>query len=72
MSEEVVRVDIPCGGSAKAAFLAFRAWAEQVAASKGRTLGPAWYEDDPENRPKPPEEKKDEGVEGEEGGADHD
>lgn len=64
-----VRVDIPCGGDAKAAFRAFRAWAEQVAASQGTKLDPAWYEDDPEDRPKPPEEKKDEGGEGEEGGA---
>ena len=48
MSEPVERVDIPCGGSALAAFRAFRAWAEQVAASQGKTLGPAWYDDDPE------------------------
>ncbi len=47
MSEPVERVDIPCGGSALAAFRAFRAWAEQVAASQGKTLDPAWYEDDP-------------------------
>ena len=48
MSEPVERVDIPCGGSALAAFRAFRAWAEQVAASQGKTLDPAWYEDAPE------------------------
>lgn len=35
MSKPVERVDIPCGGSALAAFRAFRAWAEQVAASQG-------------------------------------
>jgi hypothetical protein len=48
MSEPVERVDIPCGGSALAAF---RGWAEQVAASQGKTLAPAWYEDSPEDRP---------------------
>ena len=51
MAEPIVRVDIPTHGSARAAFLAFRAWAEQVAASQGKTLDPEWYRDDPENRP---------------------
>ncbi len=51
MSEPIERVDIPCGGSALAAFRAFRVWAEQVAASQGKTLAPAWYEDSPEDRP---------------------
>ncbi len=51
MSEPVERVDIPCGGSALAAFRAFRAWAEQVAASQGKTLDPAWYKDGPEDCP---------------------
>ena len=41
MSEPVERVDIPCGGPALAAFRPFRAWAEQVAASQGKTLDPA-------------------------------
>jgi hypothetical protein len=39
MSEPVERVDIPCGGSALAAF---RAWAEQVAASQEKTFDPVW------------------------------
>ena len=51
MSEPIERVDIPCAGSALAAFRAFRVWAEQVAASQGKTLDPAWYEDCLEDRP---------------------
>ena len=50
-----VRVDIPAGGNARAAFLAFRAYAAAVAASKGKVLGPAWFRDDPENMPPQPQ-----------------
>jgi hypothetical protein len=46
-----VRVDIPAGGNARAAFVAFRAYAAAVAASKGKVLDPEWYRDDPENMP---------------------
>jgi len=50
-----VRVDIPAGGNARTAFLAFRAYAAAVAASKGKVLDPEWYRDDPENMPAQPE-----------------
>jgi hypothetical protein len=51
-----VRVDIPAGGNARAAFLAFRAYAAAVAASKGKVLDPEWYRDDPENMPPQPQD----------------
>jgi hypothetical protein len=51
MPEPIERVDIPCGGSALAAFRALRVWAEQVAASQGKTLDPARYKDGPEDCP---------------------
>jgi len=47
----IVRVDIPAGGSALAAFRAFRAYVEEVAKAKGTKLDPAWYLDGPEDRP---------------------
>ena len=50
-----VRVDIPAGGNARAAFVAFRTYAAAVAASKGKVLGPAWFQDDPENMPPQPQ-----------------
>ena len=49
-----VRVDIPAGGNARAAFVAFRAYA--AAASKGQKLDPEWYRDDPENMPPQPQD----------------
>lgn len=51
-----VRVDIPAGGNARAAFVAFRTYAAAVAASKGKVLGPAWFRDDPENMPPQPQD----------------
>ena len=51
-----VRVDIPAGGNARAAFVAFRAYAAAVAASKGQKLDPEWYRDDPENMPPQPQD----------------
>jgi hypothetical protein len=51
-----VRVDIPAGGNARAAFLAFRAYAAAVAVSKGKVLDPEWYRDDPENMPPQPQD----------------
>jgi hypothetical protein len=58
-----VRVDIPAGGNARAAFLAFRAYAAAVAASKGKVLDPEWYRDDPENMPPQPEDGRKVGEE---------
>ena len=52
-----VRVDSPAGGNARAAFLAFRAYAAAVAASKGKVLGPAWFREDPENMPPQPQDE---------------
>ena len=49
-----VRVDIPTGGNAEAAFMAFRAYAATLAAKAGKVLGPKWFEDDPENMPPQP------------------
>ena len=60
MSDEeqkpLVRVDIPLGGSKKAAFLAFRRWAEKVVAEQGNTLDPGWYSTYPKEE-EPPEEE---------------
>jgi hypothetical protein len=58
MSDPVVRVDIPAGGNAEAAFRAFREYAKAVAASKGQKLDPEWYRDDPENMPPQPPARK--------------
>ncbi len=58
-----VRVDIPTGGNAKAAFVAFREYAKAVAASKGKTLDPEWYRDDPENMPPQPQDDPKSGEE---------
>ena len=58
-----VRVDIPAGGNARAAFVAFRAYAAAVAASKGKVLDPKWYEDDPENMPPQPQDSPRSGEE---------
>ena len=52
-----VRVDIPAGGNARAAFVAFRTYAAAVAASKGKVLGPAWFREDPENMPPQPQDE---------------
>jgi hypothetical protein len=49
--QKLVRVDIPTEGTLLGAFRAFRAFAEKLAASKGQTLDPRWYEDGPEDRP---------------------
>ena len=58
MSDEeqkpLVRVDIPLGGSKKAAFLAFRRWAEKVVAEQGNTMDPGWYSTYPKEE-EPPE-----------------
>ena len=50
----LVRVDIPLGGSKKAAFLAFRRWAEKVVAEQGNTRDPGWYSTYPKEE-EPPE-----------------
>ena len=47
----IERVDIKCGNTALETFRAFRAWAEKVAAERGKKLDPAWYLDGPEDRP---------------------
>ena len=52
-----VRVDIPAGGNARAAFVAFRTYAAAVAALKGKVLGPAWFREDPENMPPQPQDE---------------
>ena len=58
MSDEeqkpLVRVDIPTYGSKKAAFLAFRRWAEKVVAEQGNTMDPGWYSTYPKEE-EPPE-----------------
>ena len=41
--EPLVRVNIPLGGSTKEAFLAFRRWAEKIAAENGKEMDPYWY-----------------------------
>ena len=55
MSDEkqkpLVRVDIPLGGSKKAAFLAFRRWAEKVVAEQGNTMDAGWYSTYPKEEP---------------------
>ncbi len=58
-----VRVDIPAGGNARAAFVAFRTYAAAVAASKGKVLGPAWFRKDPENMPPQPQDEPKAGEE---------
>lgn len=50
----LVRVDIPTYGSKKAAFLAFRRWAEKVVAEQGNTMDPGWYSTYPKEE-EPPE-----------------
>ncbi|RLS35148.1 MAG: hypothetical protein DWH79_02595 [Planctomycetota bacterium] len=55
MSDPVVRVDIPTGGNARAAFLAFRTYAATLAAKDGKVLGPRWFSKDPENMPPQPQ-----------------
>ena len=45
------RFFVPTGGSALAAYRAFRAWAEGQAAARGRRLDPSWYRDGPEDLP---------------------
>ena len=51
MSDKPERIDIPTGGTLIGAFRAFRAMVEAKAKAEGRELDPAWYEDDPEDRP---------------------
>jgi len=52
--QPLVRVDIPLGGSKKEAFLAFRRWAEKIAAENGKELDPYWYSKYPREE-EPPE-----------------
>ena len=51
MSDKPERIDIPTGGTLIGAFRAFRAMVEAKAKAEGRELDPAWYEDEPEDRP---------------------
>lgn len=45
------RFDIPAKATLIEVSRAFRAYAERVAAAKGRTLDPVWYTDRPEQAP---------------------
>lgn len=45
------RFDIPSKATLIELSRAFREYCERVAASKGRTLDPAWYADSPEQAP---------------------
>ena len=51
MSEKPERFFLPTEGSLLGAFRAIREFIAEKARAEGRELDPAWYEDDPEDRP---------------------
>ena len=51
MSDKPERFFLPTEGSLLGAFRAIREFIAERARAEGRELDPAWYEDDPEDRP---------------------
>jgi hypothetical protein len=51
MSTPPDRIYIPGDQPILAGFRALRAWIEQHAAARGKTLDPAWYDDGPDKAP---------------------
>ncbi len=51
MSDIPERFYVPTGPKLIDGFRAFRSYLEKVAAARGKTLAPAWYQDSPEEAP---------------------